>query len=94
MAAEKWHRSRKSPPLSATNTASIHQSRGTASAVARHPLVNSADADPHLSSKEGEAFTVINVSSHQQLTAKGVSRETGWACMGCEVSRSAVTPGP
>lgn len=59
------------PPLGAANTASIHQCSSTASAVARQPLVGSADTDPHLSSQEVEAFTVINVSTQQPFPAEG-----------------------
>ena len=59
------------PPLGAANTASIHQCSSTARAVARQPLVDAADIDPHLSSQEGEAFTVINVSTQQPFSAEG-----------------------
>jgi hypothetical protein len=43
----------------------------TARAIAPQPLVGSADTDPHLSSQEGEAFTVLNVSTQQPFTAEG-----------------------
>ena len=59
------------PPLAAANTSSTHQSRGTACAVAHQPLLSAAEADPSLSSQEGEAFTVINVSMQQPFLAKG-----------------------
>ena len=59
------------PPLAAANTSSTHQSSGTACAVAHQPLLSAAEADPSLSSQEGEAFTVINVSMQQPFLAKG-----------------------
>ena len=59
------------PPLAAANTSSTHQSRGTACAVAHQPLLSAAEADPSLSSQEGEAFTVVQVSVPQPVLAKG-----------------------